>query len=462
MNYPSEEEDNIIQNDIVLSTAAVENSTRESNPGRRQTAGTGSLGTIFLMVNATLGAGLLNFPEAFDKSGGVATAIIAQLFFLVFITATLVILANCGDVTNTTTMQGAFAGLCGPNSLFFCGICVAIYSFGCCITFLIVIGDQFDRVFATLYGLDYCHTWYLARPFITCLSSALFILPLSFFKRLDALNYASSIGCVTILYVVWLIVYESFENYKLPAKPMHIWPEEPLQVLQIVPIICFAYQSHMTAIPTYACMKDRQIGKFTLCATISMIVCFFAYSIVGYFGYATFGIGKVPSDILQGYTDKSTTLTIAIVAIAVKNFTTYPIVLYCGRDAILSLFGRDVDCKFSIRFTITIIWYALSLVIAILVPDIGPVINIMGSLSAAFIFVFPGICLLQSTLYKDPLLHLNKDRFLVFVAIFITALGAFVCGVVFVEALQDLQTMSLDQPAKVTGFKAELGSSLCQ
>lgn len=83
---------------------------------------------------------------------------------------------------------------------------------------------------------------YLSRPFITCLTSSIFILPLSFFKRLDALNYASSIGCVTIIYVVWLIIYESFDHHKLPSKPMHIWPEEPMQVLQIVPIICFAYQ----------------------------------------------------------------------------------------------------------------------------------------------------------------------------------------------------------------------------
>lgn len=216
----------------------------------------------------------------------------------------------------------------------------------------------------------------------------------------------------------------------------------------------------MTAIPTYACMKDRQIGKFTLCATISMIFCFFAYSIVGVFGYATFGIGKVPSDILQGYSDKSTTLTIAIIAIAIKNFTTYPIVLYCGRDAILSLFGRDVDCHFFIRFSITIVWFILCLVIAILVPDISPIINIMGSLSAAFIFLFPGICLLQSTLQKDPQLYLNKDRFLIFLAIFITALGAFVCGVIFVEAIEDLMKEPVDPPL-VTGFKAQLGASLC-
>ena len=216
----------------------------------------------------------------------------------------------------------------------------------------------------------------------------------------------------------------------------------------------------MTAIPTYACMKDRQLCKFTFCAIVSMLICFIAYSIVGSFGYLTFGAGNVPSDILQGYTDKSSTLTIAIIAVAIKNFTTYPIVLYCGRDAVMGLFGWDIDIHVTSRTILTIIWFFSSLVIAILVPDITPVINIMGSLSAAFIFLFPGICLLQSTLQKDNQLFLNKNRFLVFLAVFITALGAFVCGVVFVEAVQDLSKEPLKKPF-VTGLRISLGKSLC-
>ena len=83
---------------------------------------------------------------------------------------------------------------------------------------------------------------YLSRPFVTAVTSICFILPLSFFKRLDALNYVSSIGCVTILYVIWLVIYESLSDHKLPSKPMHIWPQEPTQILHIIPIICFAYQ----------------------------------------------------------------------------------------------------------------------------------------------------------------------------------------------------------------------------
>ncbi|KYN29014.1 PREDICTED: putative sodium-coupled neutral amino acid transporter 7 [Trachymyrmex cornetzi] len=420
--------------------------------------GAGVLGTIFLIVNTTLGAGLLNFPQAFDKAGGIGTCILAQLVLLVFITATLVILASCSNGTSTDTMQDTFAGLCGSKSLAFCGICVAVYSFGCCLTFLIIVGDQFDRVFATYYGLDYCHTWYLSRPFVTALSCTIFVLPLCFFKRLDILSYASSIGCITVIYVVWVIIYKSLEEQNNTVSPIKIWPNNGYEILQIIPIVCFAYQSHMTAIPTYACMKDRNLCKFTLCAVVSMLICYGTYSVVGYFGYATFGSGKVPSDILQGYTDKSAVVTVAVIAIAIKNFTTYPIVLYCGRDALLSIFNVSFD-RIGIRVIITLIWFILSLGIAILVPDISPVINLLGSLSAMFIFILPGICLLQNVLLKDPELYLNKGRMLIVFAIFLIALGAFVCGVVFMETLQDLRKTPA-KPPLVTGFR-QLRESLC-
>lgn len=228
--------------------------------------------------------------------------------------------------------------------------------------------------------------------------------------------------------------------------------------------VCYMFtQSHMTAVPTYACMKDRRLSKFTLCAVISMLICFSAYTIVGIFGYATFGPGGVPSDILQGYDDKSIVLAVAIIAVAVKNFTTYPIVLYCGRDALLGIFDVDLD-RVCVRVIVTLVWFISSLVIAILVPDITPMISMLGSLSAIFIFVLPGICLLQNVLLKDPQLYLNKDRLMIVFAIFLIALGAFACGVVFVEALYDLRKDPSKPYHLVTtwspGFR-QLRESLC-
>ena len=42
-------------------------------------------------------------------------------------------------------------------------VIVTVYCFGTCITFLIIIGDQFDRAIASIVGDDYCHTWYYNR-----------------------------------------------------------------------------------------------------------------------------------------------------------------------------------------------------------------------------------------------------------------------------------------------------------
>lgn len=135
----------LFTNDLLLPTGQSSSDMR-NNETRR---GAGILGTIFLIVNTTLGAGLLNFPQAFDKAGGVGTSVMTQFGFLILITAALVILASCSNSTGTDTMQDTFARLCGSKSLAFCGVCVAVYSFGCCLTFY----DYFEKKIFPLPGI---------------------------------------------------------------------------------------------------------------------------------------------------------------------------------------------------------------------------------------------------------------------------------------------------------------------
>lgn len=53
-------------------------------------------------------------------------------------------------------------------------------------------------------------------------------------------------------------------------------------------------------------------------------------------------------------------------------------------------------------------------------------------------FRFAGLCLMQSTLHKDPHIILNKDRFAVLAAVLFILLGTFIFGVVFVQAAMHL------------------------
>lgn len=57
----------------------VPKSDGEAPPGDPDSGTTSTLGAIFIVVNACLGAGLLNFPAAFSTAGGVASGIALQM-----------------------------------------------------------------------------------------------------------------------------------------------------------------------------------------------------------------------------------------------------------------------------------------------------------------------------------------------------------------------------------------------
>jgi sodium-coupled neutral amino acid transporter 7/8 len=63
--------------------------------------GTKTLFSVFLMVNSTLGSGLLNFPKTFDDAGGIVAASIVQIILLVFVMISLLALAYASDQCGT-------------------------------------------------------------------------------------------------------------------------------------------------------------------------------------------------------------------------------------------------------------------------------------------------------------------------------------------------------------------------
>lgn len=145
---------------------------------------------VFLTANACLGAGLLNFPHAFHMAGGLTVAIIAQAILLVLVTGSLFILSYCTQFSQVDTFQDLvkyFTGKSTYKSL--TSVAIILYSFGSCLAFIIVIGDQIDRVLMSVYGPDFCHKWYMSRAFTLYLVSTCTIFPLSFSKSIDFLKY---------------------------------------------------------------------------------------------------------------------------------------------------------------------------------------------------------------------------------------------------------------------------------
>eukprot|EP00061_Rhincodon_typus_P017093 g45640.t1 len=112
-------------------------------------------------------------------------------------------------------------------------------------------------------------------------------------------------------------------------------------------------------------------------------------------GFLTFG-SSVNVDVLLSYPSTDISVTIARAAITLCVVTSYPILHFCGRSVIEGLWvryvGEDVDLSRERRRRLlqTLVWFFLTLVLALFIPDIGKVISVIGGLAACFILVFPG------------------------------------------------------------------------
>lgn len=64
---------------------------------------------------------------------------------LVFVVCAIMILAYCSDINKSLTYQDVVESVCGKNAQRLCAFTIMTYCFGTCITFLIIIGDQWEE-----------------------------------------------------------------------------------------------------------------------------------------------------------------------------------------------------------------------------------------------------------------------------------------------------------------------------
>ncbi|XP_071381275.1 sodium-coupled neutral amino acid transporter 7 [Centroberyx affinis] len=413
-------------------------SVRHLESDRSRSGGVSSIAAVFIVVNAALGAGLLNFPAAFNMAGGVTAGVLLQMFMLIFIISGLVILGYCSQVSNESSYQEVVRASCGKVTGVICEVAIAVYTFGTCIAFFIVIGDQLDRLIAAVdhdtEGVVTEH-WYTDRKFTIVVTAVLFILPLSIPKEIGFQKYASALSVMGTWYVTTVVIIR------------YIWPDKEVTpgyiptsasswtaVFNAMPTICFGFQCHVSSVPVFNSMSRIEIKPWGLVVTLSMIICLFVYTGTGVCGFLSFG-SNVSQDVLMSYPPNDIAVAIARAFIVVCVVTSYPILHFCGRAVIEGLWLRFQGEQVEVcvrreqrrRVLQTLVWFSVTLILALFIPDIGRVISLIGGLAACFIFVFPGLCLIQAKLSETESRSASWHVLVVYGVVMVT-IGAFIFG----------------------------------
>jgi len=433
---------------------------------------------VFLTVNATLGAGLLNMPYAFKEGGGIGPSVFMQVILMIMAMGGLFILSLCTNLSRVDSFQSLVGYFCGKRAKEWTSFAIFLHGFGCCITFIIIIGDQIDRLLASSFGTDFCHYWYMNRTFTMTIISIAFILPMCFSRDISFLKYPSYCGVVVMTYVIILAYFEWTKHEELLSTmpgnstlmhhtlhashvgnllvpkphsiihpiihPIHAMAHSVfhLDVIRVVPTICFAYQCHLSWVPTIAGMRDKSVSSISLVMTIvfSFLVCFTAYTCVSVFGLLTFG-QDIASDLMVNYDARKAGVMVAILVIAFKTVTTYPIMLYCARTAIddalvqVLKIGFPEENELVRRIGIVIVWFFSTLIFAVYVPDISSTINLVGGLAILFIFLIPGCTLISAVEMKRD--HYSRVRFLSLTSLGViyVLLGTFIFGITVAQVV---------------------------
>ncbi|KAG8437725.1 hypothetical protein GDO86_008438 [Hymenochirus boettgeri] len=400
-----------------------------------------SLGAIFITLKSALGAGLLNFPWAFNKAGGTHMAVLVELISLIFLISGLVILGYASSLTNQSTYQGVVREMCGPAIGKLCSVCYIFNLFMISVAFLRVVEDQLEKLCESLHSnemLKFSETsipWYLDSRFFMTLLCLVIILPLSIPKEISFQKYTSILGTMAACYLTVMIIvkYYVMEHTVVYKNEFSSSTASWASMFSVVPTICFGFQCHEACIAIYCSMKTKCLSHWVLVSVVSMLICLLIYSLTGLYGSLTFG-EAVAADILMSYPGDDIAVIIARLLFGVSIITIYPIILLLGRSVIQetlvewqqkSLF-ETASCERVWRIIITILWIIVTLIIALFVPDISKVISVIGGISAFFIFIFPGLCLIFAV--EAESINPKSKSCLIVWGILSVVCGAFIFG----------------------------------
>lgn len=144
----------------------------------------------------------------------------------------------------------ALSQLTYPNAAVVFDAAIAIKCFGVSISYMIIIGDLMPAI-AQAFGSESTGWTFLDdRKFWITAFFLVFIIPLSFPKKLDSLKYTSVLALFSIGYLLILVVYHFAVDSRDERGDVNIitW-DGPIAALRSLPVMIFAYTCHQNVCP---------------------------------------------------------------------------------------------------------------------------------------------------------------------------------------------------------------------
>lgn len=285
------------------------------------------------LLNTIIGAGTLAMPSAMSHFG-VTLGVVLIVWCGLTSAFGLYLQSRCARyIDRGSSSFFALSQITYPNAAVMFDAAIAIKCFGVGVSYMIIIGDLMPGV-AEAFGSEATGLAFLAdRKFWITVFFLVFIIPLSFPKRLDSLKYTSMVALVSIGYLVILVVYHfSVDDALNKGEVRLITWEGPIAALSSLPVVIFAYTCHQNMFSILNEIADNSPLSIVSVIGGSIGSAASVYILVAITGYLTFG-SNVKGNIVGMYSP-SIASTIAKAAIVILVTFSIPLQIHPCRASI--------------------------------------------------------------------------------------------------------------------------------
>jgi amino acid permease len=294
-----------------------------------------SPGSISNLCSATLGAGALSLPYAISMTGIIFGVMFLLLSAYLTIISINIIIEAC-VVTQQFKFEDVSKRLVGPHMSIALEASLLVFCFGTAVAYIVAVGDILDQglhSITSLWEADSKFVSIYSRERVMILFWTVMLLPLSLQTKLKRLEKFSSLGVLSIIFLVIAAVIHSIIHGDVIGSGANsqeeaatsaevnslLWPKSFVSMLQAFPIIIFAFSCQVNVCQIYEELKpassitdtsDDVPNVMTLLklkqqmmTTITrngILLCTILYLLIGVFGFLDF-TKTTTDDILINY-----------------------------------------------------------------------------------------------------------------------------------------------------------------
>ena len=405
------------------------------SPAPAPGAGASLAATALLMVNNTVGAGLLALPYVLLRSGLVpglcAMALTGTLNCLM-----AVLLAQncalCGARSYAELATHAF----GARAAWAISLLMAVYTLGSCASYAVLLGDALPELADSGGGggAGAATSVFAARAVLLPACAALVLFPLSAQRNLKSLRFTAAAAVLCILYVAGLVLSRAARAPRA-VSAVDYSAGGGAGLFVGIPITMVRFTCHYNVPRMYFELEARSVRRLAAAAAACFGFALALYLSTAAAGYVLFG-AATKNDILADFADDDVAALVARVALVVVMSFSFPIVFNNFRAMTVSLLPQALQDRIDIMgkagaaageggeggakrlgddaggaggggggccsafasaardwpfLLTTAVLVAACVLVAAAVPDLGLILGYKGALGASFIlYILPG------------------------------------------------------------------------